>query len=301
MKGFVDAAFGAAMGVCVLAMVGCAGADTSAGSTVPEGEVLGTASSSLSNGSIQWVNGTYTNCVNHTGSWSARVSGVATMTNGALTVVKNDTTCVLSMTGIYADQLYGATPALALGTSFAAVASSFGSGAAQFSANARLDSVQFAADFQLSLVYGDTTTAPTSVVVNSAYATVQASTVTTGVSPPNYTIDTSSFLFQIDAIGLVTGVSGSAQLTNGTNTGTTYAIDMGTLPASPTYLQVGVAWITAVTTQKPITGANPAVPSSQFGVLGLNLLSSSQVRTLIVQRTVAGVSAYQLFRITFSM
>ena len=296
----------ALVGACFLGMAGCAPADATEEATSPiavasDGEVLGSVSSALTNGSVQWINGTYTSCVGRTGAWSARVSGTAAMTNAALSVVKNDTTCILSMTGIYADQLYAATPAIALGTSFAAVASSFGSGASQFSANAKLDSAAFAADFQLTLVFGDTTTTPTAVVVNSAYATVQSSVVTTGVTPPSYTIDTSGLLFQIDATGLVTGLSGSAQLTNGAVTGMTYAIDMGTLPANPTYLQVGVAWTVALLTQKPISGANPTVPGAQFGIVGLNLLSGSQVRTLIIQRTIAGVPAYQLFRITFNM
>ena len=302
MKGLVSAAFGAVMGACVLAMVGCAPSDATdeSATSVPDGEVLGTASSALTSGSVQWINGTYTNCVNHTGSWSARVSGVAAMTNGALTVVKNDTTCILTVTGIYADQLYSATPSIALGTSFAAVASTFGTGATAFNANAKVDSTAFASDFQISLVYGDTTTTPTNLTVSSAYATVQASTVATVVSPPNYAIDVSGLTFQLDATKLVTSVGGQAQLTDGTLTGATYAIDMGTLPATPTYTQVSLAWTVALLTQKPISAANPAVPGAQFGVVGLSLFSTSQVRTLIVQRVVGGVAAYQLFRITFS-
>ena len=125
--------------------------------------------------------------------------------------------------------------------------------------------------------------------------------VATIVAPTNYTIDVSGLTFQLDATKLVTSVGGQAQLTDGTLTGSTYAIDMGTLPATPTYDQVSLAWVAALLTQKTITGANPAVPGAQFGILVLSLLSSSQVRTLIVQRTVAGVSAYQLFRITFTM
>lgn len=292
------AALGAVMGMCVLG--GCAGADSDVAESAPPGEVLGTATSALSNGSVQWINGTYTNCVNKTGSWSARVSGVAPMDNPALSVVQNDNTCVLTVTGVYADQAYAATPSIVLGTSYAATASFFGTGAAQFTANAKLDSNQFAADFQISLVYGDISTTPTNHVVNSAYATVQASTVATYVAAPNYSINVSGLQFQLDALKIITSVGGTATLTDGSVTGSQYAIDMGTLPANPTYAQVQLAYTAAILTQKPISGANPTVNGSQFNVVGLSLLGGvTQVRTLIVQRSVAGVAAYQLFRITF--
>lgn len=292
------AALGVVMGMCVLG--GCADADAGVGETAPEGEVLGTATSALSNGSLQWVNGTYTNCVNHNGSWSARVSGVAPMDFPALSVVKNDSTCILSVTGVYGDTSYPATPLIVLGTSYAVAPSTFGSGATQFTANAKIDSNQFASDFQISIVYGDTSTTPTDHVVSSAYATVQASTVATFVAAPNYAINVTGLQFQLDALKIITSVGGTAALTDGSNTGSQYAIDMGTLPANPTYAQVQLAYTVALLSQKPISGANPTVNGSQFGVVGLSLLGGgTQVRTLIVQRSVAGVAAYQLFRITF--
>lgn len=72
----------------------------------PDEAVTGSVNDPLSNAAIQWLNGTYTTCVDRTGSWSARVSGAAAMENPALSVVKNDSGCQLTITSVQGDVKY---------------------------------------------------------------------------------------------------------------------------------------------------------------------------------------------------
>lgn len=85
---------------------------------------------------------------------------------------------------------------------------------------------------------------------------------------------------------------------NGLVTGNSYAID-STLGANPTYSQTRDAYDAAASTQKTITGANPTIQASEFSVVALSILGSTQIRNIIVKRTSAGISAYQIFRVTF--
>lgn len=281
----------------MLALTACAPMDV-------EDAVSGTVTSPLLSGAVSWVNGTYTGCTDRSGSWSARVSGTAPMTSAALSVVKNDPTCVLTLTGVMADQLYAATPAIVLGTSYAAIPSSLGSGAAQFLGNAKLDTAGFSNDFEISFVYGSAGGDATPTVAASAgptgYASVQSAAAALAVPAPSYTIDVSNLRFQSDLLQLIVGLTGQAVLTDGAFTGASYVIDTGTLPASsPSYAQVAAAYAGAILTQKTISGANPTIPASEFGVLTLSLLGSTQVRNVIVKRSSGGVASYQVFKVTF--
>src|SRR5664279_640125 len=65
------------------------------------------SSEALTANTIQWIDGTYgAGCAARSGAWSVRVSGGATMDYTALSVVKNNTACVLTLTKIVADQSY---------------------------------------------------------------------------------------------------------------------------------------------------------------------------------------------------
>ena len=284
------------LGLCLFALVGCT-ADAAVDGDGLEHDVIATVSDPLATGTVQWVNGTYTTCTNRSGAWSARVTGSAAMDNPALTVVKNDTGCKLTLTGLYADQAYTAATPLLLSTSYAATPSSFGAGASLFMGNAKLDATTFAADFQISFVYsGDPPVAASTV--SGGYATYTSSVATNLVTPPSYTLDVTGLHFQADVLQLVVGLSGQAVLNNGLVTGSAYAID-STLGASPTYTQTANAFDAAVLTQKTISGANPTIQAAEFNVLTLSLLGSTQIRNIIVKRTSAGVAAYQIFRVTF--
>lgn len=286
----------AAMMASLFLVGGCAApADASDGDEI----VLGTVTDPLTVGAVKWLNGTYSGCLDRTGAWSARVSGSATMDNPALGVTKNDTACKLSITGVVADQAYTAVVPILLGTSYPASPTAFVAvGGATILGNASVDSVSFASDFQINFVYAGDDPPVSSSSVSGGYATASSTPVTTGVLPPSYTIDVTNLRFNADPIQLIVGINGYAQLSDGLLTGNAYVID-STLGATPTYAQTATAWTGAVLTQKTISTANPQIQASEFGIVALSLLGSTQVRNVIVRRTVAGISAYQIFRITF--
>ncbi len=91
----------------------------------------------------------------------------------------------------------------------------------------------------------------------------------------------------------------AAVLTMGTFPGDTYVIDPGTLSALPTYSQVGSTYNANVTSQKTISGSSMSISASDFGVLTLSILGSTQVRNVIVKRTVGNIAAYQILKVTF--
>ena len=289
----------AAIAVGLLVLGGCA-IDPASADEDPDDIVTGTVSNPLAQSAILWLNGTYVGCFNRSGAWSARVSGTATMDNPALTVVKNDPACVLTLTAMVADQTYTAAPAISLSTSYASSPSTFAAGATQLLANARLETGSFGSDFQITFVYGgDTAPTVASAAVSGEYTTVQSTTAATVVLPPTYTLDTSALRSQVNLVGLVYTMTGTAVLNDGTITGASYVIDMGTLGATPTYAQTGSAYTAAIATQKTITGANPVIAASEFAAGGVNLLGATQIRSVIVKRTSAGIAAYQIFRVSF--
>lgn len=281
----------------LLLLGGCA---ATAGEPTGEGDVvLGTVTDPLTVGAVKWLNGTYTGCINRTGAWSARVSGSETMDNPALGVTRNDTACKLSITGVVADQAYTAVTPILLGASYPGSPTSFiAVGGATMLGNASVDSVSFASDFQINFVYAGDDPPVSSSTVSGGYATATSSTAMTTALPPTYSIDVTNLRFNADPIQLIVGINGYAQLTDGILTGTAYVID-STLGANPSYAQTASAWTGAVLTQKTISTVNPQIPASEFGIASLSLLGSTQVRNVIVRRTVLGVHAYQIFRITF--
>ncbi len=145
-----------------LAMAGlrCSSGDVGANVDV-DAKVAGNATAAVTVADVTWINGTYDTCSNRTvgGNWSLRVAGVAAMDYSALSVVKNDSGCVLTVTSVVASGVtYTATPTLALGTSYAATASAFRapmSAAVSFYGNAKLSATTFASDVTLSLLMSD--------------------------------------------------------------------------------------------------------------------------------------------------
>ena len=277
-------------------------------SVSPNVVVVGTATSALSGGDITSINGTYTTCTNRIGTWSLRVSGVAPLDHTALSVVKDDASCILTVTDINAGGVnYTGTPAIALGTSYAGAASSFAPflGAVGFTGNAKIDSTSFASNFQITFLYSeDLRNGGSTDVTPSAYTTVEASVVTQGVPAPDYTMSLSTgtpFTFQMNALKVVTSASGNATLIDDTVAGTNYVVDNGTLPASPTYANVQTTYALAATLgqEKTLSGSNPTIPAANFNLVGQTLLLSNVVRNVIVSRTVNGVKAYEIFKVTF--
>ena len=277
---------------------GCGAAET----VEPSVSLIERASSALTAGSVTALNGTYGSCVERSGAWSVRVSGVAALANPALSVVKGDSACTLTVTEVVADQTYTTTTALGLSTSYRATASPFApssGGATVFYANAKIDATSFASDFVISLLYSGDPSATDAGNVTATYATVSSSAQALLVTPPDYTISFTTgtpFTLQLDAAKVVTSASGAATLQDGTSLGTSYVVDQGTLGANPTYLQVQAAFLFG--TNRTISGANPTVPASYFGLSGVSL-ASPVVRTVIVGRLLSGVLGYELIKVTF--
>lgn len=284
--------------VGLLASSGCAADDAA----MPSVSLIERGASALTAGSVTALNGTYSSCVDRSGSWSVRVSGAAPLANAPLSVVKGDAACSLTVTEVVADQTYGTSTPLGLSASYLASASSFtpgGGGPASFFANAKLDAAGFASDFVISMLYSGDPSATDAGNVTATYATVSSSVTATLVPPPDYTISFTvgtPFTLQLDAAKNVTSVSGTATLQDGTSLGTTYVVDQGTLGASPGYLAVQGAFLSG--TQRTITGANPTIAASYFGLSGVSL-ATPVVRTVIVGKLLGGVLGYELIKVTF--
>lgn len=288
------------VGLVMLAVAGCG--DAESGENADEEVVTGTVINPLQGSAVRWIDGTYTNCSNRSGAWSARVAGTDTMDYAQLTVVKNDPTCQLSISALVADQTYVASPTIPLTTAYASSPSTFGTGSTQFAANAKLESSGYASDFQITFVYGNSPSdsmAFGSSTVSGGYAYVNSSASVTIVAAPTSSLDVSALHFSDDLINLVISLTGTATLSAGLITGDTYVVDMGTLALAPTYSQVATAYSNAISTQKTISGSSQAIQASEFSVIALSILGSQTVRTVIVKRTVGGIAAYQLFRVTF--
>lgn len=263
--------------------------------------VTATGTAPLTADTIQWIDGTYgAGCAARTGSWSARVSGSATMDYTALSVVMNNTGCVLTLTKIIADQTYTTTSPIAMTTSYAGSASQFtGSGSLSFYANAMLSSASFASTFTITLLYSANPNLLTSSLA-TGYASVSSSPSTAGSNAPNYTLDLTTGVFTAtvsDTTSSVQAVSGTANLVQGTTAGGGYYVDQGILPSTPTFAQLDSAYASATPTT--ISGTPVLIPASAFGLTGVSI-GSPVVRTLVIQRNNAGVYSYQTFAITFS-
>lgn len=274
---------------------GCAAHDGDRESVRGEAAVIDRTLQPLGTGAIKWLNGTYTTCLERTGSWSARVSGVEVMTNAALSVVTNDSSCVLTLTSVVADQVYPASPNIAMTSAYGGTASlfSFG-GTLRFYGNARLNTSTYGANFAVSFLFSDDPRAATDSV-SSSHASVTGTASETSVSAPNYTASFSSIVVLTDANNIVTSATGSASLTDGSATGDGHVIDNGTLAASPTFAQLNTVYNAGMPTA--INAANPTIAASALGLVGVDLTTAA-VRTLIIKRVTSGVVAYQTFKLT---
>ncbi len=291
--------------LAIAASAGVGGCSSAGPQTLtPTAETIARTSEALTSGAILWVDGTYgAGCVSRSGSWSLRVSGSATMDNPALSVIQDNTACVLTLTSIVADQTYTAAPSIAMGTSYAGTASSFapsGGGSLAFYGNAELSSGSFGSNFVVTFVYSDNPSLATGALT-AQYVSVTATSTATDINSPNYTLDlvSGALTVNIDANYVVESVSGTVILDNGTITGGAYFVDQGVLGSSPTFSQIDTAYSAASPAPTTISGSNPSVAASALGLVGVNLTSTAY-RTVVIQRLVSGVPSYQTFRIAFS-
>lgn len=298
MKRGSSSALSIVLACAATAVAGCAGDEEA---VHPSVQIVARSSSALTSSAISAINGSYTNCLERSGSWSLHVSGNDPLDHDPLTVIMNDSNCQLAITEIVASGHFVPNQALALTTTYAPSAASFapsGGGPVAFLANGKLDVGGFGSNFQISILYSDDLASSNVGDVGSSWATVEGSTQTILVPAPDYTINMVSggFSFKSDALKVVQATSGNVVLTAGTTTGSAYVVDNGTLSNVPTYASVAAAY--QLGSEHALGGGNPQVPAAHFNLNGVNL-TSPVVRTLIVSRTVNGVKAYQLFKITF--
>lgn len=193
-------------------------------------EVVNVGVERLTTASIEWLNGTYgAGCVGNSGGWSLRVSGSRTMDSAALTIAKNNSACVLTLTSLVATQTYLASPTLALNSSYAGSMLTFAltnGGAVQFFGNAKLSATTFASSVVLTIVVSDDARAAT----GSAASTVEMHTVRGTVSGL-----AGSGLQLLNSGGNATNVAANGTFTFSTLVarGAAYSVTVGTQPSSP--------------------------------------------------------------------
>jgi len=283
---------------CTFGFIGCGDVNQDDDAS-PHARLIDKRSDALLSSEIQSINGTYgAGCVARaSGNWSLAVTGSPTLDHTALTVVKNNTACGLTLTGIHATgdggTAYAASSNIALGASYAGGASSFGS-PIKFYANALLSDATFADDFSLTLLFSDNpTTASASNTATFVVAT--ASAATSGVAAPDYTMGIGTVGVVTDANNLVTSVSGNVVLTHVATDATHYVIYTGS--AGSTYASINTAYLTGTPTS--VASGSVSFATSLFLTAGTTNISSSPVKTLIVANLSNGVRSYKAFAITF--
>lgn len=255
-------------------------------------EAINQASQALTIGELESLNGTYgAGCSERSGSFSVEIAGGATLDNAPVSVIVNDTTCVLTLTELRTTGgLLSATPAIALGASYAGSASAFGSPLA-FYANARLAPADFGTNFVITIPFSDDPSLLTDD--NTAdYAVVVSSVTAEAVPAPDYTIDVAGIEVLTDINNVVQSATGTAALTAGSVTGQTYLV----VEASglTTYADIDTAYLAG--TPEALT---LAIPAADFTLVGEDLTTPA-VRTLIVANTSEGVRSYEAFEIVFN-
>lgn len=134
---------------CVVMLAGCLDQEDVGGQV----EVIDDRAETLLEGSLESVNGLYgAGCINRSGPWSVEIMPGATLDEPELSVIRKNTACVLTLTELHTSGgIFTAVPAIVLSTTYKAMASSFG----EFSANAKVDSLSFVDDVNLTIPFSD--------------------------------------------------------------------------------------------------------------------------------------------------
>lgn len=289
--------FRVALALGTIGVAGCGSAPPAEVQARPE--IVNRAGGALATASLKWLNGTYgPSCVSRSGSWSLDLGGTSgVMDYPALSVVRSNAGCELSITALVADATYTASPALALSSNYGS-ASAFAkpSGGPSFYGNAKLGSSSFDGNFVLSLLFSGDATGQTGST-SGTYATSTATSSSSAVAPPDYAFSLTGVAYEYDVNKVVTQVSGGVALTDGTYPGDSYVVDAGTLGASPTFADYDAAYTAG--TKTSISSVNPTVATSNLLSVGTSV-ASPVVRTIVLRRVVQGVVAYQAIRVTFT-
>jgi hypothetical protein len=249
----------------------------------------------LTSGQLESVNGTYTSCSHRVdaSAWSIEIANGGTLDNAELSVILNDTNCVLTMTSLHTTAgVIAAVPPIVLTTSYQTMPSAFGS-PVEFYANAKLDSVSFANDVVLTLVYSDDSSLATRSST-AGFAVVSSTATAQSVAAPNYALDVSGLALLTDVNDVVVSAIGSGALTSGSVTGQTYVVvDENAMSTLDTYAELNAAFLAG--TPAAVTAT---IPAMAFTLVGDDL-TTTQIRTLIIANKSNGVASYQALAISF--
>jgi hypothetical protein len=282
-------ALGSVAGILLL-QAACASDESAAGSLVVQNRMR----NGLTAAQLASVDGSYgDDCTNRTGPWSAAITGGA-MTHPPLSVVMNDTDCVLTLTAVNASTTgslgtLAASPTFELTTSYQLEPSTFGT-PLEFYANAQLSTVSFAAPFTLTLLYSDDP--GLAVASNTAQFQVTTASVTAQAVPaPAYTLNVTGLIVTATIDDLIVSASGNATLTDTGQDGQDYVVlDEAGLN---TYVEIDEAYLDATEQDLVLS-----IPAADFALTaGLQL---PQARTLIIANLLDGVRSYKAFEITFN-
>jgi hypothetical protein len=123
------------------------------------GAVVVVKAQALESGELVAVNGNYgPGCTAQTGAWSVNVDGGVPTDGLPLSVLMNDSACVLTLTELRtsAGRML-ASPAFDLTDSYEPIASGFGSMPLVFYANAKLSTEAFSDDFVITVLFSEST------------------------------------------------------------------------------------------------------------------------------------------------
>jgi hypothetical protein len=273
----------------------------------PNADLIDRSTHALTSGSLEWLNGTYgTGCKNPatgaaheaTDAWSLRIAGSADMDHAALKVVKGDSDCELTLTGIKGAAMYAADPAIAMGSSYKMSASSFAAGSdpRAFYANAKLSATSMAANFTVHVLFSDDLAAASPSNKDSSYAQFSGSFDGGSVAAPAYSsVNTIALTATED--NHVSSTTGKLTLTVGAQAGEEYRVIDSEL-ASATFASVDEAWNAS-------GGGAPAVAisGSPVDIASADIIADGSAlpaaRTVIVRHVEEGVPAYEIFPLTF--
>lgn len=261
----------------------------------------------LSLGDILELNGSYgAGCKNRSGDWSVPLISLSSQTNTSLSVLKNNSACVLTLktVRIGVDEenavLYDTGSNIALGADYKMAGSAFeesGTSAVKFYANARMEpDAGFANNFVLRFLFSNDPSAA-SASKNASFIIRTSSATTSAVSAPDYTASTAGLTLQTDADDIVESATGTVGLTDVSVTGDHYVVSTTDLSSSPSYADIDAAYLAG--TESSLSGSNPTIPAADFALVSEDL-SSPVLRSLIIAKTDNGNRAYEVITITFN-
>lgn len=266
-------------------------------------EIINQARSALSDADVAAMTlaGTYGgNCDGHTGD------GSDVWTSADLAVRKNDSNCVLTITGI----VVGGTTYATGGTNIvldtenafenAALAYKVsGSGNMMFRGNAKISSLGFASNFTITLLTSDDSTTADAGTRSAGYAMHTETLEASNVSPPTYSASFTDLIISKDANNVVPtgGVSGFAQLTPG-GSADRFKVVEGAVDAS-SFSTVDTAFAGG----ELLSGlTSNQLPAAQFAALEGDDLTNGQVWSIILRNldSASNVYSYQIIYVTFT-